>query len=37
MVIVPFVQKLLKDTLMAFVDNLKGVDKDSEIELRIKR
>ncbi|HPM04200.1 MAG TPA: hypothetical protein PL160_00660 [Candidatus Cloacimonas sp.] len=36
-VIVPFVQKLLKDTLMAFVDNLKGVDKDSEIELRIKR
>jgi len=35
--IVPFVQKLLKDTVTAFVDNLKGVDKDREIELRIKR
>ena len=34
--IVPFVQKLLKDSVLSFVHNLKGVDKDASIELRIK-
>jgi len=34
-VIVPFVQKLLKDNILSFVSNLKGVDPDAMIELRI--
>ncbi len=36
-VIVPFVQKLLKDMVIAFVDNLKGIDPTANIELKIKR
>ncbi len=33
--IVPFVQKLLRDSILSFVHNLKGVDKDASIEIRI--
>ncbi len=36
-VIVPFVQKLLKDMVIAFVDNLRGIDPTGSIELKIKR
>jgi len=36
-VIVPFVQKLLKDMVTAFVDNLKGIDPTANIELKIRR
>lgn len=35
-IIVPFVQKLLKDSILSFVHNLKGIDKDASIEIRIK-
>ena len=34
--IVPFVQKLLKDSILSFVHNLKGVDKDGTIEIKIE-
>lgn len=33
--IVPFVQKLLKDSILSFVHNLKGVDKAGSIEISI--
>jgi len=33
--IVPFVQKLLRDSILSFVHNLKGVDPDASIEIRI--
>ncbi len=36
-VIVPFVQKLLKDMVTSFVGNLKGIDPSGDIELKIKR
>lgn len=36
-VIVPFVQKVLKDMVIAFVDNLKGIDPSGCLELKIKR
>jgi molybdopterin-guanine dinucleotide biosynthesis protein B len=34
--IVPFVQRLLRDTIRSFVKNLKDVDADSEIEIKIR-
>ncbi len=34
--IVPFVQRILKDIVRAFVQNLKDVDADGEIEIKIK-
>ena len=36
-VIVPFVQKLLKDILVAFMNNLKDIDTQGNIKLEIKR
>lgn len=36
-VIVPFVQKVLKDTIIALVDNLKGIDPHATINIEIKR
>ncbi len=35
--IVPFVQKLLRDSILAFVDNLKDVDPRADIRIKIKR
>jgi len=34
---VPFVQKLLKDILVAFLNNLKDIDTQGNIKLEIKR
>lgn len=36
-VIVPFVQKLLRDNIVAFVNNLKGIDPDAPIKIEINR
>ncbi len=33
--IVPFVQRLLRDTIRSFVNNLKDIDHDGEIEIRL--
>lgn len=35
LVIVPFVQKLLRDSILSFIHNLKGVDKAGKIEISI--
>lgn len=35
--IVPFVQKLLRDSILAFVDNLKDVDPRADVRIEIKR
>ncbi|MBW6513391.1 MAG: molybdopterin-guanine dinucleotide biosynthesis protein MobB [Candidatus Syntrophosphaera sp.] len=35
--IVPFVQNLLRDCVLAFVDNLKGIDSRGDISIQIKR
>lgn len=34
--IVPFVQKILKDNILSFVNNLKGTDPDGTIEIKLK-
>jgi len=36
-VIVPFVQKLLRDMILAFVDNLKDIDPKGNIKIEITR
>ncbi|PKN78474.1 MAG: molybdopterin-guanine dinucleotide biosynthesis protein MobB [Candidatus Cloacimonetes bacterium HGW-Cloacimonetes-1] len=36
-VIVPFVQDILRDLIISFVNNLKGIDPDGDISIRIKR
>ncbi len=35
--IVPFVQNILRDSILGLVDNLKGIDPAKDIEIRIKR
>jgi len=36
LVLVPFVQKLLQDTVLAFMSNLKNVDPTQPIHIEIK-
>lgn len=36
-VIVPFVQKLLRDNIVSFINNLKGIDPDAPIKIEIHR
>ena len=36
-VIVPFVQDILRDLIISFVNNLKGIDPDGDINIKIKR
>jgi hypothetical protein len=36
-IIVPFVQKVLKDVIISLVDNLKGINPQGKINIEIKR